>query len=95
MSKENDYNQHEEYFCDDCGCKMNYIGGLLDWECPNCGAEGCLEYDSVNKEFYVKLATSYDYEEIYSDPEGNKPECCIACGGPYPNCMISCKIFDD
>lgn len=23
------------------------------------------------------------------------PECCIACGGPYPSCRNSCKIFDD
>ena len=23
------------------------------------------------------------------------PEGCIACGGPYPSCMTSCKMFDD
>lgn len=23
------------------------------------------------------------------------PEGCIACGGPYPYCKSSCKVFDD
>ena len=38
-----------------------------------------------------------DYEEYYDEEESedDMPECCIACGGPYPDCMTSCKIFDD
>ena len=74
---------------------MTYIGGLLDWECPNCGAEGSVEFDSVNKEYYIDVAESYNYEDIYADPIGNQPDCCNACGGPYPSCMSSCKIFDN
>ena len=23
------------------------------------------------------------------------PAGCRACGGPYPNCKLSCKLFDD
>ena len=23
------------------------------------------------------------------------PAGCMACGGPYPDCKISCKMFDD
>lgn len=23
------------------------------------------------------------------------PECCIACGGPYPSCKDGCPLFDD
>ena len=30
---------------------------------------------------------SYDDEDI--------PEGCLACGGPYPDCMSSCNAFDD
>lgn len=85
----------EEYVCQKCGSLMMYVGGLLDWECPTCGAEGSIEYDNVNKEYYVSVAESYTYEEIYSDPIRNEPDCCKACGGPYPNCLSSCKMFDD
>ena len=24
-----------------------------------------------------------------------EPEACKACGGPWPDCMDSCKLFDD
>lgn len=25
-----------------------------------------------------------------------KPSCCVACGNPaYPNCKLSCPMFDD
>jgi len=25
-----------------------------------------------------------------------KPSCCVACGNPaYPNCKLSCSMFDD
>ena len=68
----------EEYLCPGCGAKMTYVGGLLDWECPSCGAEGSVEYDNVNKEYYIDVAESYSYKEIYADP----------------SCMTSCKIFD-
>ncbi len=38
-----------------------------------------------------------DYIDYYSaqDEILGEPECCRACGGPYPSCMTSCKIFDD
>lgn len=27
--------------------------------------------------------------------EEDMPECCVACGGPYPDCISSCEMFDD
>lgn len=95
MSKKKEINQIEGYLCPRCGNIMTYVGGLLDWECKNCGIEGSVEYDNVNKEYYVDVAESYSYEDIYSNPGENEPECCKACSGPYPSCMSSCKIFDD
>lgn len=89
MSKEN-----KGYLCPGCGTMMTYVGGMLDWECPSCGAEGCVEYDNVNKEYYIDVAESYNYKDIYADPISNQPDCCKSCGGPYPSCMSSCKIFD-
>ena len=41
-------------------------------------------------------------DEVTDEPKGNvegedddMPECCRACGGPYPDCQTSCSIFDD
>lgn len=34
-----------------------------------------------------KCAAEYEDDDI--------PEGCIACGGPYPECMTSCNMFDD
>lgn len=34
---------------------MIYIGGLPDWEWSDCGAQGCVEYDDFNKEYYKSL----------------------------------------
>ena len=42
-----------------------------------------------------------DDDEVLDEPEGeiegldDIPECCRACGGPYPSCQTSCSIFDD
>jgi len=33
-----------------------------------------------------------DYEEYYDD--NTPPYGCRACGGPWPNCQTSCKLFD-
>ena len=39
------------------------------------------------------------YEELMGieepDRDDDIPEGCVACGGPYPDCMTSCSIFDD
>lgn len=86
------------YYCEDCGEEMIYTGDLddyeynklvendsLEWECPSCGAEGCLVWDSINEESYVENAKEYSYEEIYADPMGNKPTYCKICGGHIQN----------
>lgn len=76
--------------CNRCGAVMN-LNERYDYICPGCGWEAdCMEY-------------RYDYgEELEWAPnmldmfgEDIPPECCMACGGPYPDCMLSCKLFDD
>ena len=57
----------EEYFCPVCGSMMNYVGGLLDWECSKCGLEGSVEYDSVNKEYYISTVEDYDDDLSFND----------------------------
>lgn len=76
--------EEKGYKCPKCGAKMDYVGGLVDWECPKCGTAGVLEWDIGNKEYYV---STYEEDDI--------PYGCEACGGPYPDCASSCSIFDD
>jgi hypothetical protein len=37
----------------------------------------------------------YDYEEYFEECDEDVPYGCAACGGPYPQCKTSCKLFDD
>ena len=69
--------------CPDCGIQMCYNFIESKFRCPQCGRTDIedLYYD--------------DHEEYYGDTVDDEPECCKACGGPYPDCMTSCKIFDD
>lgn len=85
----------ETYPCPECGGKMRYVGGLLDWECRDCEAEGELVYDDVNNEYCIEIAKSYSLEEIYKNPIANMPDCCKGCSSAYPDCLTSCKIFDN
>lgn len=62
------------------------------WKCPKCGAT-------------VREKTAYnrmekDNEEMMSElglreSSDDIPEGCSACGGPYPDCISSCSMFDD
>lgn len=51
--------------------------------CPECG--------TVMK----KIGDDEYYCPNCGAEEDDKPECCEACGGNYPNCVDSCPIFDD
>ena len=31
----------------------------------------------------------------YAEQEESIPAGCMACGGPYPDCKSSCKLFDE
>lgn len=67
--------------CPVCGSKVNY--SIVDdaFICSNCGTNA-LEYDE-------------DGDLDFDDDDSDIPEGCAACGGPYPQCTSSCKLFDD
>lgn len=48
-------------------------------------------------EYWDELARQVRIEngEYDDDDDDGVPECCRACGGNYPDCTDSCKIFDD
>ena len=58
--------------------------------CPDCGST--MSYDP---ELDILVCKECGHTDIYSIGEIVVPEGCRACGGPYPNCMTSCNIFDD
>lgn len=68
--------------------------------CPCCGSEleklqnGRYYCDTCEDTFEEKDILWRD-EDDDQDDEELIPDGCLACGGPYPNCKTSCKIFDD
>ncbi|MCI9004412.1 MAG: hypothetical protein HFH39_04060 [Lachnospiraceae bacterium] len=74
----------DDYYCIECGAPMEAADDTV-LVCTSCGHS--VDIDDYN-----------DEEEDYydgTDAEEDIPEGCAACGGPYPECMISCKVFDD
>lgn len=91
---------HRNQYCPDC--HVLCIREEDVFQCPTCDYYIC-DSDIEDGEGYPTLASTYedrDEEDEYPLPddyesEEDIPECCIACGGPYPQCTTSCKIFDD
>lgn len=76
------YIRNGYFICSECDTLMDLDGDEL--VCPSCGY-------SVYREDY-----NYDYEEYFDNNDDiNPPTGCAACGGPYPSCKTSCKMFDD
>lgn len=76
--------------CNKCGAVMN-LNEQYNYICPGCGweADGAeYEYD-----YGEELEWSPNMLDVFG--EDIPPACCLACGGPYPDCMLSCKIFDE
>ena len=75
-----------EYICNNCGAIMDRTedpnGGCDILICPNCGEE----VDEMDYKYEWEDEDEEDWDEI--------PKGCAACGGPYPKCMSSCKLFD-
>lgn len=93
-----DYLNSGRAICNECGAVMErkeHRGNLLGfyYRCPSCGwkvDEEDYRYDDGDpepKEWTPEVIRAFDGD---IPPAG-----CIACGGPYPDCKSSCKMFDD
>lgn len=77
----------------------DHLGEIPD--CPICGSE--MLYNDIVSRYKCTICNhkmdddDLDYDSIFDDYYSDDvvPFGCKACGGPYPNCKISCKIFDD
>lgn len=86
--------------CPVCGAFFNISLAPFDDEyvtCSLCGTEVLVSLSSVpGDEPDVDIVDNEITEEdAWADPVNNMPQCCVACGGPFPQCTTSCKIFDD
>lgn len=78
----------KEYVCPVCGSTMNITDEeTLVVECPCCGSIGSADFDGDED--------SVDIWGRDTSSSDDMPEYCNICGGPYPNCKTSCKLFDD
>lgn len=79
-------------FCPDCHKLL--IHKTDYWECPFCNYS-ITDEEVCNGYGYPTIDSTYedDYGYIYSEPE-IVPKACKECGGPYPDCMESCKMYD-
>lgn len=68
------------FICTKCRELMNLNGDKLI--CPSCGHT--IDHDEYD-----------DYELYFDEDDSEPPIGCQACGGPYPQCKTSCKLFDD
>lgn len=83
--------------CNECGAvmerKSDPNGGCDIYVCPSCGWEmDEMDYEYEQDKGYEKEWTS-ELMEIYRDDIPSVG--CRACGGPYPYCKTSCKLFDE
>lgn len=81
--------------CNKCGAIMDRKeapkGGNDIYACPSCDwSVDVMEYEYEDSE-EEELT-----EEVLKAYKGDVPPAgCRACGGPYPQCKTSCKMFDD
>lgn len=81
--------------CNECGAVMDRVAdpdGACDiYVCPSCKweiDEMEYEYDHGDEEEWTPELVGMYQGDI-------PPSGCRACGGPYPHCKTSCKLFDD
>lgn len=67
--------------------------------CPNCPSCGEIMKFSYCKSEFKCFACGYIMDEMDWDhcgeDENGMPFVCGTCGGPWPSCQTSCKMFDD
>lgn len=85
--------------CNQCGAVMDRKedpeGGCDFYTCPSCGWEiNEMDYEYENRD-EMELVLDERGDEYLIFRNDMPPAGCRACGGPYPYCKTSCKMFDD
>lgn len=77
--------------CNNCGAVMNLGADDENYICPYCG--GMAERAEYEYDYGEDLEWSPNMLDMFG--EYIPSEYCLICGGSYPNCKLSCKLFDD
>lgn len=81
--------------CTECGALMDRKAHPEgDYHvCPACGWD--IDDEDYEYEDPMKLVTDEYGNECLVPKRDIPPAGCRACGGPYPDCLPSCKMYDD
>ena len=81
--------------CNRCGAVMRQTEdpktGCGIYICPSCG----LKMDEEDYEYESDEEVEWTEEMLDMEQGDIPPAGCRACGGQYPACKTSCKLFDD
>lgn len=65
-------------------------------DCPHCGATMRFSYNkSEFRCFECDLVMDENDWNHDSEDSSGMPFVCSTCGGPWPSCQTSCKMFDE
>ena len=68
--------------CPKCKTTMGFSLAKQEYKCPSCG--------------YIMDIDDWDEDDLDDEEdEDGIPFGCSACGGPYPDCISSCNMFDE
>lgn len=78
--------------CNECGAVMEQAeeDGCGIYICPSCGFKA----DESDYEYEYDEDEEWTDEMFFMEQGDIPPSGCRACGGPYPYCKTSCKLFD-
>lgn len=90
-----------DWYCDCCGAYLNTqpeFSTITEmWICTECGCINDVSENNIIQESEMDYRLDDNYVPLRKEKEyrGYIPAGCRACGGPYPDCMTSCNLFDD
>ncbi len=85
------YRNEGYVICNQCGAIMDRPDTADVYVCPGCGWQvDAMEYEYDDGQEKEWAPGAFGSSDAVIPPPG-----CLACGGPYPDCMISCNLFDD
>lgn len=84
------------YFCARCGSEMYLSEDGLVLVCSNENCNYGVEFEDYGTVYDTARGKYEAAMGDYADDDScDIPEACLSCGGPYPQCMTSCRIFDE
>lgn len=83
-------------YCPECNAELEYDEDEEQVVCTCCDQFSC-DPDKVDYSIriYKTIQENERFMKEWEREDDEPPEGCLACGGPYPDCISSCTVFDD